>query len=191
MSPTDIAAGALTLGTLLVLLAVFAPDLPGMALGDRRRFWARTAAAVAGVVLLGWGLVALHGTRSAAESLPAASIAPSPADLVDAASVALERCTRAMAPALPNGATASQQAMLAARAAFQSYDAATNSYVHCVDTTIQRIAGQYAAVASAGDLKALADFGRVAHDTAIDQEQAIADQFNAQLRIYKARRPPS
>jgi hypothetical protein len=29
----------------------------------------------------------------------------------------------------------------------------------------------------------------VAHNTAIDQEKAVADQFNAQIRAYKAKHP--
>ncbi len=81
--------------------------------------------------------------------------------------------------------------MAAARTAFQAYDTATNSYAHCVDTTVERIARQYAAVASQDELRSLREFGLGAHDTAIDQEQAVADQFNAQVRLYKAKHPQS
>jgi hypothetical protein len=32
-------------------------------------------------------------------------------------------------------------------------------------------------------------FGDSAHNTAIDQEQALADKFNAQVRLYRSRHP--
>jgi hypothetical protein len=108
---------------------------------------------------------------------------------VEVASAELRACPRAQAPAVPDGAKASREEMAAATAAFKSYDTATNSYVQCVDVTIERIANQYAAVASQDDLHALREFGTVAHNTAIDQEHAVADQLNAQVRIYKAQHP--
>ncbi len=110
-------------------------------------------------------------------------------DLVDAASVALQDCPQAAPPAMPDGARATGKEMIAARAAFQAYDASTNAYVHCVDAAIERIASHYGAVASAAELKSLQAFGLGAHDTAIDQEQAVADQLNTQIRTYRARHP--
>jgi hypothetical protein len=112
-------------------------------------------------------------------------------DLVEVASAALRACPRAPAPAVPDGAKVSREEMAAATAAFKSFDTATNSYVHCVDVTIERIATQYAGVASQDDLHALKEFGTVAHNTAIDQENAVADQLNAQIRTYKAQHPQS
>ena len=70
------------------------------------------------------------------------------------------------------------------------FDAATNSYTHCVDATIERIASQHPG-ASHDDLHSLKEFGTVAHNTAIDQETAVADQLNAQVRSYKAKHPQS
>jgi hypothetical protein len=63
--------------------------------------------------------------------------------------------------------------------------------VHCVDSAIDRIAKQFANVASQDDQKSLQSFGERAHDTAIDQEQAVADQLNSQIRTYKAKHPQS
>jgi hypothetical protein len=129
-------------------------------------------------------LTSFLGSRAPSQPAPpvASTGAPSPVDLVDAASVALQDCP---------GATASREEMAAARSAFQSFDAATNSYVRCVDTTIESIARQYGAVASQDQLRSLKGFGLGAHDTAIDQEQAIADQLNAQVRAYNAKHPHS
>ena len=138
-------------------------------------------------------LTSYLGSRAPSQPAPpvASTGAPSPVDLVDAASVALQDCPRATAPAVPDGATASREEMAAARSAFQSFDAATNSYVRCVDTTIESIARQYGAVGSQDQLRSLKGFGLGAHDTAIDQEQAIADQLNAQVRAYNAKHPHS
>ena len=77
--------------------------------------------------------------------------------------------------------------MSAARATFQAYDAATNAYVACVDSTVDRVARQFAGTATEADIQALKTFRVRAHNEAIDQEQAIADQLNAQVRAYKAR----
>ena len=80
-------------------------------------------------------------------------------------------------------------AAAAAHTAFQAYDTATNNYTHCVDAAVERIVAQYKGTASPADIQSLEAFGNKAHDTAIDQEQAIGDQFNAQIRTFKARHP--
>jgi len=120
----------------------------------------------------------------------ASAPAPGPLDLVEVASAALQACPRGTAPAVPDGATASREEMAAATAAFKSFDTATNSYVHCVDVTIERIASQNPG-ASQDDLHSLKEFGTVAHNTAIDQETAVANQLNEQVRGYKAKHPQS
>lgn len=192
MSSTEFAIGALALGALLVLIGLVAPRLRGAARSGRTAAWS-LAAGVAGAALLGWGLISALGSRSPSRAAPPSASTPaaSPADLVEVASAALRACPRAQAPAVPDGATASREAMSAATAAFNSFDSATNSYVHCVDVTIARIASQYAGVASQDDLHALKEFGTVAHNTAIDQENAVAEQLNAQIRTYKAQHPQS
>jgi hypothetical protein len=105
------------------------------------------------------------------------------------ASSALQACPVSTAPAVPDGATASAEQMAAAHSAFQAYDAATNSYAKCVDSAIARITKQFAGVASGSDLQSLNTLGVRAHNTAIEQEQALADKFNEQIRLYKVRHP--
>jgi hypothetical protein len=185
--------GALAVGAIFLLIAALAPRLWGAARGNRAATWARVATSIVAAAILGWGLIPYLDSRSPSQPHPAApsSSAPAPVDLVDAASVALEDCPRATAPTVPDGATASREQMTSARTDFQAYDKATNAYVHCVDTTIERIASQYAGVASPTELKSLKAFGLGAHDTAIDQEQAVADQFNGQVRAYRAKHPKS
>lgn len=185
------ALGALVLGAILVLAAVLAPRLRGTAPDNRDFTWTRVAAAGVGVALLGWVLISVLLSQPVSQPAQAAATTPTPVpvDLIDAASTALQACPRATAPTVPNATTASREEMAAASAAFKSFDAATNSYLQCVDGTIARIANQYAGAASQDDLRSLREFGTVAHNTAIEQEQAVADQFNAQIRAYKAQHP--
>jgi hypothetical protein len=181
---------ALGAGAVLLLISVLAPRLLGAATASRRSTWIRVLSAIVGVVLLVGGVTASLRPPSAAPPAPAAA-APRAApevDLVEAASAALEACPRTTAPTVPDGTTASREEMAAATAAFKSFDAATNSYVQCVDATIERIAREHAS-ASEDDQHALKEFGTVAHNTAIDQETALANQLNAQVRSYKAKHP--
>ena len=192
MGPTEFGIGALALGALLMLTALLAPRLRRAAQSRRTAAWSLVAG-VAGAALLGWGLISALGSRSPSRAAPprVSTPAPSPVSLVEVASAELRACPRAQAPAVPDGAKVSREEMAAATAAFKSFDTATNSYVHCVDVTIERIANQYAGVASRDDLHALKEFGTVVHNTAIDQENAVADQLNAQIRTYKAQHPQS
>jgi hypothetical protein len=88
---------------------------------------------------------------------------------------------------MPDGARASREQMVEATSAFKAYDTATVAYTHCVDAAVERLAGQYAGVASAADIQNLKAFGISAHNTAVDQEQALADRLNEQVRIYKGK----
>jgi hypothetical protein len=191
--PTELSIGALAVGVALLLFALLAPRLLKASLRNRGGSSVRAAMAVVGAALLAWGSISLVRSRPAAQAAIAApsSRTLTPVDLVDVASVALQSCPRATPPAVPDGASASGETMVAARSAFQAYDSATNSYLKCVDTTIDGIARQYANVALQDDLRALREFGLSAHNTAIDQEGAIADQFNAQIRTYRAKHPQS
>src|ERR1700758_2545503 len=123
-------------------------------------------AALLVLAVCGLGLLYLLHTRALAVHKPltaspaAAAVASgSGVDLVDAASAALQDCARAVPPSIPDGARATAAEMAAARAAFQEYDKATNTYVHCVDAAIDRIGARYAAVASPAELKTLTAFG--------------------------------
>ena len=192
-APTELRIGALAVGAALLLFAVLAPKLLGASLRNRDGGWVRAAITVVGGALLAWSSISLLRSHPPAPVAMAASStrARSPVDLVDVASAALQSCPRATPPTVPDGATASAQTMAAARWSFQAYDSATNSYLQCVDTTVDGIARQYADVALQDEVHALQEFGLSAHNTAIDQERAIADQFNAQIRIYKAKHAQS
>lgn len=179
-------------GAVLIVAAIASGWLPGSAAGTTGGRVARALAGIAGAALIAWTLVTRVGPGGLLGSAPAPAPThrgPSAAELVKTASTALLACPAATAPAVPDGATASLKEMQAADAAFRAYDAATNAYAKCVDAAVGRVAKQFAGVAEAPDLATLNVFGTRAHNVAIDEEQTAVDQFNGQLRIYKAKHP--
>jgi hypothetical protein len=153
---------------------------------------AAVAVAVAACVL--WSLRgqhAQHEPAAAAAAAPAAVPEEAPrGDPVPTAIAALEDCVVASSPPPPpDGTKASKEQMLAARTAFQQFDAATNSYLKCVDLTIARVTQQFPG-ATAEELKMLRTLGTGAHNTAVDQEQALADKMNTQVRAFNSKHPP-
>ncbi|HYL71659.1 MAG TPA: hypothetical protein VEY89_10210 [Candidatus Dormibacteraeota bacterium] len=119
----------------------------------------------------------------------AAAPGPTPTELVQSASTALNGCPTPTAPQLPEGDRATLAQMNQARQAFQAYDAATNAYARCVDDAVDRVAQQRGGSASAASLTNLKAFGVRAHNAAIDEEQSVAEQLNAQVRAYNAKHP--
>jgi hypothetical protein len=155
------------------------------------------ALALAGLGLLAWLALSHFGPRNEVRTGPptappaaaASTPRPSPPDLIALASSGVADCPLTVAPAVPDAAKTSREQMIAARAAFQSYDAAVNVYVKCVDAAIDRVTKEYQGTASPDELARLRVFGDSAHNTAIDQEQAVADQFNSEIRAFKAKHP--
>lgn len=97
-------------------------------------------------------------------------------------------CTAPPAPQnIPDGNTATMQQMLAGQKAVQAYNAATNAYLDCLKDEHQ------AALAAAGekatdDQKAKLDqIETTKHNAAVDQLKGVADNFNEQIRIFKAK----
>jgi len=104
------------------------------------------------------------------------------------ASAAYADCPYPAAPdKLPDGASATLQDMLAGQKAVGEYNKAVNDYVACIDKEVED------AIAKAGDKikpEQKADMQRVEtqkHNAAIDQLQSIADRFNEQVKVFKAR----
>ncbi len=188
--------GFVVVGVMLLVAALLGGTLWGSAVASARGKLARILLGAAGIALLAWALasgMAGHA-QPAAQAVPAVAprvAPPTSADLVQAASGALTACTLADAPPTPDGASASREQMGTARSAFQAYDAATTAYTQCVDSAVERIAQQFTGRATEADLQVLRNFGARAHNVAIDQEQAAADQLNTQVRAYKAKHPHS
>lgn len=88
---------------------------------------------------------------------------------------------------LPDGASATLQDMLAGQKAVADYNKAVNDYVACIDKELED------AITKAGDKikpEQKADMQRVEtqkHNAAIDKLQTVADRFNEQVKVYKAK----
>ena len=97
-------------------------------------------------------------------------------------------CTYPPAPdKLPDGATATLEQMVAGQKAVKEYDKSINEYVSCIDKELDD------KIAKGGDQlkpQQKADMQRVEtqkHNAAIDQLQSVADRFNEQVKVFKAK----
>ena len=104
------------------------------------------------------------------------------------AGTAWAECPYPAAPAnLPDGRTATLEEMVAGQKTVKEYDAAIKSYVDCIDKELD------ASIAKAGDTlkpQQKADMQKVEaqkHNAAIDQLQNVADRFNEQVKVFKAK----
>ena len=92
---------------------------------------------------------------------------------------------------LPDGNTATMQEMLEGKNAVTQYNKDINAYVACIKLEHET------AVTTAGDKltpEQKADMEKIEvqkNNAAVDQLQSIADRFNEQVRIYKAKNDAS
>ena len=94
---------------------------------------------------------------------------------------------------LPDGNTATLQEMVEAQKAVKEYDKAINAYVACIQLERNDSVGKLAKPGekpTPEQKKAMDDIERVEvqkHNAAIDQLQSVADRFNEQVKVYKAK----
>lgn len=92
----------------------------------------------------------------------------------------LSACSIPTAPTVPDGSTASEQEVVAAIAAFKTFQADNQATRDCLDQ----------AKAAAGELSAEQDASYTdAYNGTVDAEQAAGDSLNAVIRAYKANNP--
>jgi hypothetical protein len=108
------------------------------------------------------------------------------------AAPAFADCPYPPAPSkIPDGASATLQEMLDGQKAVKDYDAAINTYLSCIDKELSDN------IAKGGEQlkpEQKADMQKVEaqkHNAAIDQEQSVADRFNEQVKVFKARTDPN
>ena len=97
-------------------------------------------------------------------------------------------CTYPTAPSpIPDGNTATLKQMLSMQKQVQSYNEEMNAYLSCIQLE------RDSRVAQAGDKltkqqkQELEAIEVQKHNAAVDQLHAVADQFNAQVKIFKAK----
>ena len=83
--------------------------------------------------------------------------------------------------AIPNGASATEQEMIAAMSAFKTYDAEVKSFGECLDQETKEKA------AGTAQLMQLKTMQSKKLNTAVEELQSKAKEFNEQVRIFKAR----
>jgi hypothetical protein len=105
-----------------------------------------------------------------------------------AAGTAYADCPYPAAPdRIPDGATATLDEMLTGQKTVNAYNKAVNEYVACIDKELDDN------IAKQGDKlkpQQKTEMQRVEaqkHNAAIDQLQSIADRFNEQVKVFKAR----
>jgi hypothetical protein len=93
-------------------------------------------------------------------------------------------CAYPKAPdALPNGSTASEAEMKAAMDAFKSYNDAVNAYGACLE---EETSAKTSTMAAA-QIRQLKTIQSKKYNSAVEELKAKAEQFNSQVRAFKAR----
>ena len=97
-------------------------------------------------------------------------------------------CSYPQAPSpIPDGNTATLAQMISTQKAVQAYNQQMNAYLSCIQLE------RDSRVASVGDKltkqqkQELMAIEVQKHNAAVDQLHAVADQFNAQVKIFKAK----
>jgi hypothetical protein len=103
-----------------------------------------------------------------------------------AAGSAQATCIYPRAPEnFPDGKTATYDAMVAGQKAVQQFDADVTAYNACLDMEMASL--EQSGLYDANRLAELRAMQVKKNNAAVDEVQAVADQFNEQLRIFKAR----
>jgi hypothetical protein len=99
---------------------------------------------------------------------------------------------------LPDGNTASMQDMLEAKKAVTQYNKDINAYVACIKlehetamTEVKTKAGDKPSPQQKADMDRMEQMAVQKNNAAVDQLQSVADRFNEQVRIYKAKNDPN
>ena len=97
-------------------------------------------------------------------------------------------CPYPQAPAkLPDGATATLEEMIAGQKTVQAYEKAINEYNACIDKALEEQIAQKGDQLKPEDKAKMQQLEAQKHNAAVDQLQSVADRFNEQVKIYKAR----
>jgi hypothetical protein len=109
--------------------------------------------------------------------------------LLSAGTAWAQDCTAPQAPTIPDGSSASMEQMLQGQQAVKTFQAANSEYMTCLDPLIAAATAQATAEdasdADRASLKSLEE----AYNAAVSREEAVAGDFNTQIRNYKAANP--
>ncbi|HEY0686388.1 MAG TPA: hypothetical protein VGD45_28885 [Steroidobacter sp.] len=113
------------------------------------------------------------------------------ASLVAAAAASAE-CSYPRTPSgLPDGATATQDEMVAGMKAIKEYNASVSSYLECLETEMNTRIEAAGADAPADQVEQIKAIHTKRHNAAVEELEATAARFNEQVKVYKAREKKS
>jgi hypothetical protein len=95
---------------------------------------------------------------------------------------------------LPDGNTATMQEMVEAKTAVTQYNKDINAYVACIKLEHDAAVANVGSKPTADQKAAMEQMEKMEvqkNNAAVDQLQSIADRFNEQVRIYKAKNDPN
>jgi hypothetical protein len=109
---------------------------------------------------------------------------------VSLAAPAYADCLYPKAPddSLPNGATATEQEMVAAMKSLTAFNEAVTAYLSCLDVETSSRIAQAGPDATADQVKQIRALEQKKHNAAVDELQSRADEFNKQVRAYKTKK---
>jgi hypothetical protein len=97
---------------------------------------------------------------------------------------------------IPDGNTATMNEMLEAKKAVTQYNSDINAYVACIKleheaamTNVKSKAGDKPTPEQKADMDRMEQMEIQKNNAAVDQLQSIANRFNEQVKIYKAKNP--
>jgi hypothetical protein len=110
------------------------------------------------------------------------------------AATAQATCSYPSAPgAVPDGATATKEEMIAAKNDVNRYNTEMNSYLDCLKLEMDAATPKDPTKLTADEKKKVDAQQKVLvqkNNTAVDELQAVVGRFNEQLKIYKAKHTP-
>lgn len=92
--------------------------------------------------------------------------------------LAVAECERPAAPTLPDGATAEMAAMAAGQGEVKAFVAAGNAYLECLKAEADALGEEE---------KSAAEARLASYNSMVDEMQAVATEFNTQIKAFKAR----
>jgi len=90
-------------------------------------------------------------------------------------------------PKIPDGATATLEQMVAGQKEVNAYQKAINDYTACIDKEVEDDIAKAGDKIDAKEKEKRQRLEAQKHNAAVDQLQGVADRFNEQVKVYKAR----
>jgi len=105
-----------------------------------------------------------------------------------AVSPAYANCTYPHAPShIPDGNVATMAQMLKAQKAVRAYNTHMMTYLHCIKHQQDQAIIKASTKLTKKQIKAMEKMEVQKNNAAVDQLQTVANQFNAQVKIYEAK----